>query len=54
VLPGAFLDRLDAGSWSRGECGSHALERYRVASPEGDASLRLETIARANFLYRPD
>jgi hypothetical protein len=54
VLPGAFLDRLDAGSWSRGECGSHAFERYRVASPEGDASVRLETIARAGFFYRPE
>jgi hypothetical protein len=54
VLPGAFLDRLEAGSWSRGECGSHAFERYRVASPDGDASVRLETIARASFFYRPE
>lgn len=54
VLPGAFLDRLDAGNWSRGECGAHILARYRVASPEGDASVRLETIARADFFYRPE
>jgi hypothetical protein len=54
VLPGAFLDRIDAGSWSRGECGSHAFERYRVASLEGDASVRLETVARASFFYRPE
>jgi hypothetical protein len=54
VLPGAFLDRLDAGDWSRGECGSHDVERYHAASPEGDDSIRLETITRADFFYRPD
>jgi hypothetical protein len=54
VLPGAFLDRLDAGEWSRGECGVHTVERYRVASAEGDTGVRLETIARANLFYRPE
>lgn len=53
VLPGAFLDRLDAGDWSRGECGSHRFERYRIAAAEGDDSLRFETIARAGLSYRP-
>jgi hypothetical protein len=53
VLPGAFLDRLDAGSWSRGECGVHTFERYSVATPASDDGVRLETIALANFFYRP-
>lgn len=53
VLPGAFLDRLDAGDWSHGECGSHRLERYYVGSADGDDSVRLETIARSDFFYRP-
>lgn len=51
VLPGAFLDALAAGDWSRGECGGHRLERYHV---DGDDLLRLETIARADVFYRPD
>lgn len=38
----------------RGECGAHTFERYRITSPVGDASLRLETIARADFSYRPE
>jgi hypothetical protein len=49
VLPGTFLDALAAGDWSRGECGSHRLERYHV---DGDNLLRLETIARADVFYR--
>ncbi len=51
VLPGAFLDALAAGDWSRGECGSHRLERYHV---DGDELLRLETIARTDVFYRPE
>jgi hypothetical protein len=54
LLPGPFLDRLDAGDWSHGECGSHIFERYYVATAEGDDSFRLETIAPANFFYRPE
>lgn len=53
VLPGAFLDRLDAGDWSHGECGAHRFERYRTAAPDGDDSFRLETIAPAAFFHRP-
>lgn len=52
VLPGAFLDRLAAGDWSHGECGSHRFERYYIDTPAGDDTFRLETIARANFFYR--
>lgn len=52
VLPGAFLDRLDAGSWSRGECGSHTFARYRAVSAD-DESFRFETVARGDFFYRP-
>jgi hypothetical protein len=54
VLPGAFLDRIDAGDWSRGECGAHRFERYQVAAPEADDSFRLETIAKAGFFHRPE
>ena len=54
VLPGAFLDRLDAGDWSRGECGSHTFERYSVGTADGDDTFRLETVARANLFYRPE
>jgi hypothetical protein len=54
VLPGVFLDRIDAGDWSHGECGSHRFERYHVATPDGDDSVRLETIARAPFFYRSE
>jgi len=52
VLPGAFLDRLDAGDWSHGECGSHTFERYHVDTVDGDDTFRLETIARADLFYR--
>jgi hypothetical protein len=54
VLPGAFLARIDAGDWSRGECGAHPFERYRVATPDGDDSFRFETVAKAGLFYRPE
>lgn len=52
VLPGTFLDRLDAGDWSRGECGSNELERYYIDTADGDDTFRFETIASTGFLYR--
>jgi hypothetical protein len=54
VIPGAFLDSLDAGDWSHGECGSHELHRYHAATPEGDTTVRLETRGPSGFFYRPD
>jgi hypothetical protein len=53
VLPGAFLDRLDAGDWSHGECGAHTFERYSVGTADADDGIRLETVARASLFYRP-
>jgi hypothetical protein len=49
VIPGAFLDALDEGDWSQGECGSHDLQRYHSA---GDATERLETVAATSLSYR--
>lgn len=54
ILPGAFLDRLDAGDWTHGECGSHRFERYEIGTAEGDDTFRLETVAPGNLFYRPD
>ena len=54
VIPGAFLDVMDAGDWSHGECGSHAFERYHSAALEDDDTVRLETVGDAGFFYRPD
>jgi hypothetical protein len=54
VLPGSFLDALDAGDWTHGECGSHSLQRYHSATPIDDTSIRFETIAETGFFYRPD
>jgi len=53
VLPGAFVDALDAGDWSHGECGSHDFERYHAAAPVGDDTIRFETVSDAGFFYRP-
>ena len=54
VLPGAFLDALDAGDWTHGECGSHPFERYHAAAIVGDDTVRYETVGDAGFFYRPD
>ncbi len=54
VIAGAFLDAMDAGDWSHGECGSHDFERYHAAAPEGDDSIRLETVGDGGLFYRPD
>lgn len=52
TLPGAFLDALDQGDWSRGECGSHDLIRYRSASSMED-TFRFETYFQSGFYYFP-
>ena len=44
TLPGVFLDALEDGDWSRGECGSHTLDRYHASASE-DGELRLESAA---------
>ncbi len=53
VIPGAYLTRLEQGDWSHGECGSHDLERYHAAAPEGDDTVRLETLVAGGFYYFP-
>lgn len=53
VVPGSFLDQLEAGDWSHGECGSHTLERYHAAAPDGDPLTRLETIGPGSLFYFP-
>ncbi len=54
VIAGAFLDAMDAGDWSHGECGNHDFQRYHAAAPEGDDTVRLETIGDGGLFYRPD
>lgn len=53
VIPGAFLDALEAGDWTHGECGSHTFERYHTATPEGDDTIRFETVAPSGLFYFP-
>lgn len=53
VIPGAYLDALADGDWSRGECGSHALVRYAAAADPQDTGLRYESRASASFFWRP-
>ncbi len=53
VIPGAYLTQLEAGDWTHGECGSHDLERYHAAAPEGDTTTRLETVSDGGFFYFP-
>jgi len=53
VVPGSFLDQLEAGDWSHGECGSHRIERYHAAAPDDDSLTRLETIGTGSLFYFP-
>jgi len=53
VIDGAFLDLLEDGDWSRGECGVHDYSRYFAAAPEGEHTLRFESAARGQFFFRP-
>ncbi len=58
TVAGSFLDALDAGDWTHGECGSHTFERYHAAAPvvaeEIDASIRFETVGDAGLFYWPE
>ncbi len=53
VIPDSFLTLLEAGDWSHGECGSHTFDRYHAAAPEGDTTVRFETIGPSGFFYFP-
>ncbi len=53
TLPGAFLDALESGSWGRGECGEHVLQRYYAAAPENNDLIRFETLGAVRFYYFP-
>ncbi|MBT3222533.1 MAG: hypothetical protein HN348_25955, partial [Proteobacteria bacterium] len=53
VIPGKYLDMLDDGDWSHGECGTHTFARYHSAAPEGDDTMRFETIGNEGLFYRP-
>ena len=53
VIPGSFLDELEAGDWSHGECGSHTFERYHAAAADDEALERLETIGPGGLFYFP-
>ena len=52
TLPDAFLDALEAGDWSHGECGSHNLIRY-AADTAADESFRFEAQGVTGFYYFP-
>lgn len=54
VVAGAFLDELEAGDWSLGECGSHRFERYHAAAPTDDDRVRYETVGPGGLFWRPD
>lgn len=52
-LPAAFLDALDAGDWSHGECGGHVFHRYHADADPEATGLRFESRADAGLWYRP-
>ncbi len=52
TLPDSYLDALEAGDWSHGECGSHELIRYQAASDEDDG-IRFEAQGVTGFYYFP-
>ncbi len=54
VIPGSYLDAIEAGDWSHGECGSHDLERYHAATPADDTTTRLESVGDGGLFWRPD
>lgn len=54
VVPAAFLDALEQGDWSRGECGSHVFHRRHIAAPDDDASIRLHARSVDSLFWRPD
>jgi hypothetical protein len=54
IIPGAYLDLLEAGDWSHGECGTHELERYHAAALEGDDTVRLESFSEAGLYWFPE
>jgi hypothetical protein len=54
TLPGAFIEVMEGGDWSHGECGSQLFERYHSATPKGDPSIRFETVGDGGFFWRPD
>lgn len=51
VLPGPYLDLLEDGDWTHGECGSHTFERYHSATAAGDDTVRVETVSDAGFFW---
>ncbi len=53
ALPDEFLTALEAGDWSRGECGSHSLVRY-VHDEAADGTFRFEARSFAGFFYVGD
>lgn len=53
-LPAAFLDALDAGDWSRGNCGEHVFRRYDADADPAAPELRFESLAVGSLWYRPD
>jgi hypothetical protein len=53
TIPSAYLDAMEQGDWSHGECGVHDFERYHAAAPEGDTSIRLETQSDGGLYWFP-
>lgn len=53
VVPDAFLDALEDGDWSHGECGTHTFQRYHAATPTDDDTIRLETVGNGGLYYFP-
>jgi hypothetical protein len=53
-LPGALLEVLFSEGWDCGNCGTHALMRYRQGeAPAGEAQVRLRVSTPSYFLFVP-
>ncbi|MCO4770294.1 MAG: hypothetical protein KDA24_09715 [Deltaproteobacteria bacterium] len=53
IVADAFLDALEAGDWTHGECGSHTFQRYHSAATDGDDTVRFETVGNGGLYYYP-
>lgn len=53
LVPGSFLDEIEAGDWNHTQCGDHTFDRYHASSPEEDTLTRLETIGPGTLFYHP-
>ena len=53
IVPGSFLDEVEAGDWNHTQCGDHSFDRYHASSPDDDTLTRLETVGPGTLFYHP-